>query len=586
MSTKEAVRQEYPRPQYVRDHWMNLNGEWDFRFDDGNVGEREQWYNGSVLDRKIIVPFSYESKASGIGEEAHHANVWYEKKVKLPAEYEGKRVLLHFQASDYVTKVWVNGHYAGQHVGGYSAFSFDITDYLHETGQEQSIVVKAEDSMSRYQPRGKQRWKSENYGRWYTQTTGIWQTVWLEFVNEARIRHVKITPDLDTRSVMFEYEVDGAAGRRLRLETAVTFQGEPVRQVSTRVDRDQLRLSVDVTSEIHEWRLMVWRPEHPHLYDVEFTLYDGDTLLDRVQSYFGMRKISIENGSIYLNNQPVYLRSLLDQGYWPDSLLTPPSEEAILEDIDKTLEMGFNGVRKHQKIEDARFLYWCDRKGPLVWSEMAATYEFSDLAVQQFTQEWTEIVRQHYNHPCIIAWVPFNESWGVAQIYTDRKQQAFTETVYHLTKALDRTRPVVVNDGWEHTVSDILTLHDYEEFGDRFAERYGDKEPIVANELSFNRSKLAFAKGYAYKGQPIVISEYGGIAFKADKGWGYGGMVPSEEAFLKRYKEITQAIKDIPYICGYCYTQTTDVQQEINGPLTEDRKPKVDLKAIREINLS
>ncbi|UUZ81441.1 hypothetical protein LJK88_43485 [Paenibacillus sp. P26] len=309
MSTKEAVRQEYPRPQYVRDHWMNLNGEWDFRFDDGNVGEREQWYNGSVLDRKIIVPFSYESKASGIGEEAHHANVWYEKKVKLPAEYEGKRVLLHFQASDYVTKVWVNGHYAGQHVGGYSAFSFDITDYLHETGQEQSIVVKAEDSMSRYQPRGKQRWKSENYGRWYTQTTGIWQTVWLEFVNEARIRHVKITPDLDTRSVMFEYEVDGAAGRRLRLETAVTFQGEPVRQVSTRVDRDQLRLSVDVTSEIHEWRLMVWRPEHPHLYDVEFTLYDGDTLLDRVQSYFGMRKISIENGSIYLNNQPVYLRS-------------------------------------------------------------------------------------------------------------------------------------------------------------------------------------------------------------------------------------------------------------------------------------
>ncbi|MCZ8511598.1 glycoside hydrolase family 2 [Paenibacillus filicis] len=586
MANTEAVRQEYPRPQYVRDEWMNLNGEWDFRFDDGNVGESQMWYDGSVLDRKIIVPFSYESKASGIGEETHHAGVWYQKKPKLPARYEGKRVILHFQASDYVTKVWVNGRFVGQHTGGYAAFSFDITDSLHDIHSEQSIVVKAEDSISCFQPRGKQRWKNENFGCWYTQTTGIWQTVWLEFMNDASIRHVKITPDIDSRSVKFEYQVDGASGRNLRVETAITFQGKPVKQVSSLVDRERISLSLDIASDIHEWRVMLWQPGQPNLYDVELTLYDGSTLVDRVHSYFGMRKISIENGFIYLNNRPLYQRLLLDQGYWPDSLLTPPSEEAIIEDIDKTLEMGFNGVRKHQKIEDARFLYWCDRKGLLVWSEMAASYEFSDQAVHQFTQEWSDIVCQHYNHPCIITWVPFNESWGVPQIYTERKQQAFTETIYHLTKALDETRPVVVNDGWEHTVSDILTLHDYEEFGEQFAVRYKEKGPIVNNERSFSKHKLAFAQGHEYKGQPIIISEYGGIAFKADKGWGYGSMVPTEEAFLKRYKDITQAIKDVPYVCGYCYTQTTDVQQEINGLLTEDRKPKVDLKAIRAINLA
>lgn len=583
---KNAVRQEYPRPQFVRADWINLNGEWDFRFDGDNIGETQRWYDGNAMDRKIIVPFSYESKASGIGEEAHHSSVWYERKINIPEEHQGKRSILHFQASDYRTKIWVNGMFLGQHDGGYAAFSFDITSALRDDSDEQQVTVKVEDSMSCYQPRGKQRWKDANYGCWYTQSTGIWQTVWLEFVHEASIGHVRITPDVDTRSVQFQYQINGSEGRQLRVETAISFAGKPVKQASVIVDRERVDLSLGIASDIHEWRVMLWEPGRPNLYDVEFVLYDGDEELDRVTSYFGMRKISIENGWIYLNNRPLYQRLLLDQGYWPESLLTPPSEEAIIKDIDKTLEMGFNGVRKHQKIEDPRFLYWCDRKGLLVWSEMAATYEFSDDAVERFTQEWAAIVRQHYNHPCIVTWVPFNESWGIPQVYTDRKQQAFTEAIYHLTKSLDATRPVVVNDGWEHTVSDILTLHDYEEFGEKFAARYKEKEPLVHNERSFSEHKLAFAKGYDYKGQPIIISEYGGIAFKGDKGWGYGSMVQSEEEFLRRYKEITQAIKDVPYICGYCYTQTTDVQQEINGLLTEDRKPKVDLNKIRAINLA
>jgi beta-galactosidase/beta-glucuronidase len=238
------------------------------------------------------------------------------------------------------------------------------------------------------------------------------------------------------------------------------------------------------------------------------------------------------------------------------------------------------------KVEDARFLYWCDVKGVLVWSEMAATFEFNDNAVQNFTTEWMEVVRQQYNHPSIITWVPFNESWGIMNIFKDRRQQKFTESIYHLTKAFDPNRPVVTNDGWEHTVSDILTLHDYVERKDQFLNRYANKDEIVNNEKTFNQWKYAFADGYSYTGQPIIVSEFGGIAFKSDKGWGYGGQVASEEAFLERFRGIHEAIKQTDYIVGYCYTQITDVQQEVNGLLTEERKPKVPLDKIKEINLS
>ncbi len=248
------------------------------------------------------------------------------------------------------------------------------------------------------------------------------------------------------------------------------------------------------------------------------------------------------------------------------------------------MAMGFNGVRKHQKIEDDRFLYWCDKKGLLVWSEMAATYEFSDEAVENFTREWLEIMQQNYNHPCIITWVPFNESWGVPKILTDKKQQAFTEAIYYLSKSFDSERPVIVNDGWEHTISDIIALHDYEEVGNVFHDRYKDKSNILGNMIPHNKDKYAFAEGYEYQGQPVILTEYGGIAFKDESGWGYGNQVTSEKEFLERYKDITDAIKNIPYISGYCYTQITDVQQEINGLLNEDRTPKISVEKIKKVN--
>ena len=580
---------DYPRPQFVREPWMNLNGDWDFRFDDDGVGERENWPRELRADRKITVPFTYETKASGIGDETFHPVVWYQRMIAIPQEYRGKRAILHFQAVDYQAKVWVNGHYVGMHEGGYAAFSFDITPCLSESG-ENRLVVKVTDSPSTVQPRGKQRWIKDNFGCWYVQTTGIWQTVWMEFVEPDHIRSVKITPKFDEESVRFDFVLpDSAAGsgRDLQLVTGVYFEGKRIRETRMSVERARFGLELDLRSEeAGEWKIKPWHPDHPNLYDVKFVLLADGREADRVHSYFGMRKISIENGKILLNNAPIYQRLLLDQGYWADTHLTPPSEEAILEDIEHTRRLGFNGVRKHQKIEDARYLYWCDRKGLLVWSEMGAAYEFHDEAVDRFTREWLDLVQQFYNHPCIITWVPFNESWGIPQVFTDRKQQHFTESIYHLTKALDPYRPVVVNDGWEHTVSDILTLHDYEEDGDRFLARYSLRDEILGNRIPFNNGRYAFARGYEYRGQPVIISEYGGIAFKTDAGWGYGNHVKDEEEFIERYRKITNAIKATPYVCGFCYTQITDVQQETNGLLTEGRKPKVDPDKIRAVNLA
>ncbi|TNJ66125.1 glycoside hydrolase family 2 [Paenibacillus hemerocallicola] len=586
MATMKYIK-NYPRPQFVRDHWIDLNGEWGFAFDDANVGEAAGWQQSFKGDHTIVVPFTYETKKSGIGEEAHHPCVWYNRKLDIPAEARGKRVFLHFQAVDYIAKVWINGEYVGSHQGGYSAFSFDIAPYVRfESANE--LTVKVIDSKDATQPRGKQRWVDDNFECFYVQTTGIWQSVWLEYVERDYVDAVKITPDLDAATVRFEYQVKGEvnADSNLRLETIITMKGRQVKQTSLKIDRPWLRLEVDLVHEMNgPWKRRYWAPGHPNLYDVEFRLYRDDVLIDQVYSYFGMRKISIEKGQVLLNNMPIYQRLILDQGYWPDSHLTPPSEEALIADIDLLMQMGYNGVRKHMKIEDARFLYWCDVKGVLVWSEMAATFEFNDQAIQQFTAEWMDIVRQQYNHPSIITWVPFNESWGLMNIFKDGRQQQWTESIYHLTKAFDPNRPVVTNDGWEHTVSDILTLHDYAETKDVLLKHLASKDEIVNNEKAFNKRKYAFADGYSYKGQPIIVSEFGGVAFESEKGWGYGKQVASEQDFLERFRGIHEAIKQTEYIVGYCYTQLTDVQQEVNGLLTEERKPKVPISKIQEVNL-
>lgn len=588
-------RKDYPRPQLMRSAWQNLNGEWDFAFDEENRGVRENWQNGIPKQKKIQVPFSYETRASGIGDPAQHEVVWYQRNFSF-AKKEGKRSLLHFEGVDFKAEVWVNGRSAGRHTGAYSRFSFDVTALLQEG--ENSLVVRCQDSISVEIPRGKQRWMQENYACWYVQTTGIWKTVWMEEVPEIHIGEVKLTPEIASGELQIEAEIvdkgrvgQGEKSRELLLLSEAFFDGEKIGSVETAIHLGRVSQHLSVLREdLFEWGLHLWTPESPALYDLKLTLMeqtsDEKSTLDEVLSYFGMREIRIDHGNILLNNVPLYQRLILDQGYFEESGLTPPSVEALVLDIDRVKEMGFNGVRKHMKVEDERFLYLADVKGLLVWSEMAAHYRFSDAAVQEYTKEWMEVLRQNYNHPSIITWTPFNESWGIPQVETERRQQHYTEAIYHLTKAFDPMRPVISNDGWEHTVSDIITLHDYEEDGERFLNRYlTHKEEILRTQLYHCGHKSAMANGYTYEGQPVILSEYGGIAF-ADKQqgeWGYGNAVKSEEEFLLRLQKITSAIYQVPYIVGFCYTQVSDVEQEVNGLMRENRTYKVDPQKIRQI---
>lgn len=570
----------HPRPQFIRNDWESLDGKWQFAFDDDNTGELKEWTKGIPKEQTIEVPFTYETKMSGIEDPAHHPVVWYERSINVTQD---KNVLLHFEGSDYETTLWVNGWKVGDHQGAYTAFVFDITNYVHKG--ENQIIVKVVDSIDCAQPRGKQRWLKDNFGCWYVQTTGIWKTVWLEYVSPIHIDHVKMTPEFDKGEIAVELftnkrQLDGD----VTVSAEISFGGKRINKISVNVIDGVAKFSPSVIESGDPWSMKSWSPNNPNLYDIQFELFQDGQLIDLVNSYFGMRKISIEGRKILLNNQELYQRLILDQGYWGESDLTPPSVEALETDIDKILEMGYNGVRKHQKIEDNRFLYLCDKKGLLVWSEVGATYTFNDQAVSNFTKEWMEIVKQNYNHPSIITWVPFNESWGIPDVFSDAKQQKFTEAIYYLTKTYDSMRPVVTNDGWVHTISDIITLHDYEEFGDKLKKRYENSEVLLSNSIQHNRHHFPFAKGYGDQGQPVIISEFGGIAFTSESGWGYGNQVKDEEEFMDRFDRIHQAIQDLDYVCGFCYTQVTDVQQEINGLLTIDRKAKVDLEKIREIN--
>ncbi|SEM70731.1 glycoside hydrolase family 2 protein [Lihuaxuella thermophila] len=575
------MRKEYPRPQFVRDPWLNLNGEWEFAFDDGKIGLRDKWYRQYDFPLKIQVPFCYQSKLSGIGDPGFHDVVWYRRTFSLPESFLGKRVLLHFGAVDYAAKVWLNGQLVKEHEGGHTPFSVDITDELQA---ENILVVRAEDfSRDVTLPRGKQYWKEQSEGIFYTRTTGIWQTVWLEAVAETHLEKVKFTPDIDTGQIGIKCILKGfEQGTHTNLKICISFKGEPVAediiQVRHPVEERKITLSDWKTFEHHR----MWTPSSPHLYDAELTLVRDGEVVDRVKSYFGMRKISIHNGKLCLNNTPFFLKMVLDQGYFPDGLLTAPTDEDLKRDVELTKAMGFNGARKHQKVEDPRYLYWCDTLGLLVWGEMANAYQYSEEYVTRMTGEWLEVIERDYNHPCIMAWVPINESWGVPQIKLNDCQQHHSLSLYHLTKSLDPTRLVISNDGWEHTRSDLLTIHDYEWRREVLDERYRSEENTLS-AMPANRPLYAF--GYLHEGQPIIVSEFGGISFKTGdrEGWGYSE-AKDEDDFVNRVKNVIQPLLDSPVVQGYCYTQLTDVEQEINGLLTYDRQPKVPPELIRQIN--
>ncbi|MGI8909918.1 MAG: glycoside hydrolase family 2 protein, partial [Rubrobacteraceae bacterium] len=468
--SENLPRPKYPRPQLRRERWINLNGDWSFAFDDADEGLAAGWQNvpaeypgghGPPFDRRITVPFCYQSELSGIGETAFHDVVWYAR--TFEHELSGdERLLLHFGAVDYRAAAWVNGVQVAEHEGGHTPFSADVTHALQEG--DNALVVRAEDpSRDTTVPRGKQYWKEESEGIFYTRTTGIWQTVWLEPVNLRRLGSLRLAPDVDSASVETEVHIEGfEPGMTLRV--TVELDGEPVLEdrlsALSPVIKRRLPLArhgeAPNTPHIGEWTgLALWSPDHPNLYDLKLELLGADgTVLDSVESYFGMRKVETKDGKVFLNRRPYYQRLVLDQGYWPGGVLTAPADDDLKRDIELAKEMGFNGARKHQKVEDPRWLYWADRLGFLVWGEMANAYQYSPDYVRRITSEWQEAVRRDYNHPCVVAWVPINESWGVPDLATDPAQREHLLALYHLTRSLDSTRPVVSNDGWEHARTD------------------------------------------------------------------------------------------------------------------------------------
>lgn len=582
MANNNLVRAEYPRPDFERSEWLNLNGQWQFEFDDNNVGETKKWYTSSNFSKSITVPFCYQSKLSGIDNQELHENLWYKKEFALPENFYGKRILLNFGAVDYIAKVWVNGEFVGQHKGGHISFKMEITRFLQKG--DNTIVVKAEDRYDTAQPRGKQYWKDKPDRCWYTATSGIWQTVWIETVGEVNIDRLRMTPDIDKKNVFVEIFLDKLSSG-LELQAAVSYKGALVKKISAGLSDRISKLTLDIREEDYIDEMHYWTPERPNLYDIEFKLLKSGQVVDSVKSYFGMRKISLKGDFILLNNKPYYQKLILDQGYWPGSLITPPSDEVIKYDIEMTKKFGFNGARKHQKFEDPRYYYWADKLGLLVWGEMPSAYNFNVEEIENIINEWTEFINRDYNHPCIVTWVPLNESWGVRNIVSDHNQQNFARGLYYATKALDSTRLISSNDGWEMVdTTDIVGIHDYVAWGENFTQKFLNKESLLNGAA---QDRMLYAEGNKYLGQPILITEYGGIAFENEskENWGYFGAVKDEESFLKRYSSITSAIRNMPYIRGYCYTQLTDVMQEVNGLLTADRKVKIDYEKIREINL-
>jgi beta-galactosidase/beta-glucuronidase len=582
----------HPRPQLARARWIDLSGAWGFAYDDANRGLNEHWpERADVYTGTIQVPFPPESPASGIGDPSFHPIVWYRRTFSVAEADAGKRLMLHCGAVDYRAQVWVNGSLVAMHEGGHTPFSADITPALRSRG-EQVLVIRAEDSPADLtQPRGKQDWQVEPHKIWYHRTTGIWQPVWLEPVAATAIESVRWTPDLDRGLLGVTVTLRGydpALPLRLRIQLrlgdtplADNVSLMPGAELQREIALDQafMRMGIDA---------LLWTPERPNLVEAGLTVLADEQIVDEVQSYAGLRSVGVANGRFLLNQRPYYLRLALEQGYWPQSHLAAPDAQALRREVELAKELGFNGLRIHQKVEDPRFLYWCDRLGLLVWGEMANAYVFSTRAIERMTREWLEVLARDYSHPCIVAWVPFNESWGVPNLARDPAQRYYVQALYYLTKALDSTRPVVDNDGWEHSVGDIWGVHDYAADGAVLRARYGSTQALEEILCQGQPQQHALAlPGYRHAGQPVMVTEFGGISYQpaADTPWFGYGTVPDSAAYLARYRELVAAILASPAIAGFCYTQLTDTGQETNGLLTEDRQPKLDPSVVRAITM-
>lgn len=587
-------RAEYPRPQFERNAWINLNGEWTYSFDFGGSGLEREWFKSTGFDQKIIVPFCPESKLSGVEYKDFINHMWYHRTISIPQNWANKQVLLNFGAVYYKSEIYIDGVFAARHFGGTSSFQVDITPYV-KAGQIHNLVVYVEsDVRSTHQPSGKQNLQFASYGCNYTRTTGIWQTVWMEAVHPEGLQSVQMIPDIDQQQLIirprFYKELGG------KLEVTLKDNGKVV-------SKETVAANSLSTVILPVKKMKTWSPENPFLYDVELRVIDkAGNVVDEVKSYAGMRKVHIEGKKIYLNNQPYYQRLVLDQGFYPDGIWTAPSDEALKKDIQLSMEVGFNGARLHQKVFEERFYYWADKLGYLTWGEASSWgMDCNDIeTARNFITEWTEIVERDRNHPSILIWTPTNEEFWPDRVQYPRLMQ----DLYKLTKAIDPTRPFHGTSGGSHIATDIWTVHNYEQDPAKLKELlYNDGKLMEAPkwEIQLMPKNIGF-NGLKYTDQytfpqykhdmPYLIDEFGGIKWNPSQqmesaqntSWGYGEPPHSLEEFYARLEGLVNIVLSLSdHVWGYCYTQLTDVEQEQNGIYYYDRSPKFDMKRIHAI---
>ena len=569
----DIPRPEYPRPQFERTDWVNLNGQWTFEMDFGASGEQRGWTSSKGLSKKITVPFCPESELSGIGYTDFIPCVWYQRNINIPAEWNGKKILLHFGAADYETKVYVDGKMVGEHKGSGSSFNFDITAYV-KAGQQANLVVRVYDNLrGGMQPGGKQCTALFSAGCSYTRVTGIWQTVWMEAVNEQALKNVFAIPDIDQQQLVVRPEFYNEGN-----DNTLTVE---VKDGKKTVAKRTAQASNQSTIVLPIKNAHLWSPEDPYLYDVKYTVKNAQgEVIDEVSSYMGMRKVHISGGYFYLNNKPYFQRLVLDQGYYPDGIWTAPSDEALRQDIEMSKAVGFNGARLHQKVFEERYYYWADKLGYLTWGEEASWVLNinNELAVRNFLTEWAEIVVRDRNHPSLVTWTPLNETWNA----TPGVYVRFVNDLYDLTKAIDPTRPINDASGDSHVKTDIWSVHDYTREPDKLIANHTIKAGV---EPYRNMKDKDFLSNYA--GQPYMVDEFGGLPWipkeERANSWGYGANIDTVEEFYSILEKEIDALKACKHVVGFCYTQITDVEQEKNGIYYYNRKPKFDTARVKAI---
>ncbi|WP_316669828.1 sugar-binding domain-containing protein [uncultured Propionibacterium sp.] len=574
----------YPRPTLVRANWAPLDGPAGFAFDDEGAGLRERWWESSEhFGLTIALPFPPESRASGIADERAHPVVWYRigltpAQLAAAGHGPGRRLLLHFGGVDYHSIIWVDGIEAGSHEGGQSPFALDITDALRGDGPHAIVVRAWDDPYDRSQPRGKQTWQDEPAGIWYRRSTGIWRPVWIESVPSVRVRRILWRTPADEEAVTAVVELNRRPRRPVALRMGLAHRGRPLASATT-ITRERttaVRIETPGSSGLR------WSPERPELIDA--VVIAGE---DRVSSYTGLREIGSTPRALTLDGRPVYLRQVLEQCYWPESLYSAPGAGALREEAELVRRLGFNGMRIHQQSADPRLLHWADRLGLLVFGEIGAAHEFGSEAVRRLRREWVQVVRANQGHPSIVCWVPVNESWGFVDIPRRPEQARAAAALARLTRDIDPSRPALSNDGWHHVDSELLTVHDYDANPARMRLRYRGRQM----ERWLAPGALGPARNFVVVGAdqptdvPVLLDEFGGIGFCPDarnRGWGYS-TVHTRGRFVHRIDELVTAVRTSDRLGGYCWTQLTDTGQETNGLCDGGRRPKAPVQELAAV---